>query len=80
MQTRDEMSGTSDRPAGANEVPDAIERAQAFGVDISLLRSNLRFTPAERILRMKRTANSLLALRRSLTVTQTETRGDDGAD
>lgn len=72
------MSGRSDRPVGANEVPDAIERAQAFGVDVSLLRSNLRFTPAERILRLQRAANSFLALRRSMTVRQTETRGDDG--
>jgi hypothetical protein len=41
---------------------DAIARAEAFGIDISLLKSNLRLTPTERVLRLQQAANSLMKL------------------
>jgi hypothetical protein len=40
----------------------AIERAEAFGIDISLLESNLRLTPTERVLQLQQAANSMLRL------------------
>jgi hypothetical protein len=41
---------------------DAIARAEAFGVDISLLKSNLRLTPTERVLRLQRLLDSIHAI------------------
>lgn len=40
----------------------AIERARAFGVDLTLLVSNLRLTPTERVRRSQRMLDSVLAL------------------
>jgi hypothetical protein len=40
----------------------AVERARAFGVDISLLVENLRLTPKERLERAQEAARSLAAL------------------
>ena len=40
----------------------AVERARAFGVDISLLVENLRLTPKERLEKAQEAARSLAAL------------------
>jgi hypothetical protein len=40
----------------------AVERARAFGVDISLLVKNLRLTPKERLEKAQEAARSLAAL------------------
>lgn len=42
---------------------DAIERAEAFGIDVSLLKSNLRLTPTERLVRFQQMLDSVNALR-----------------
>jgi hypothetical protein len=42
--------------------PSAVERAIAFGVDITLLIENLRLTPTERVLRGQAMLDSVVAL------------------
>ena len=41
----------------------AVERARAFGTDVTLLVENLRLTPQQRLLKAHRAALSLAALR-----------------
>jgi hypothetical protein len=43
----------------------AIERAEAYGIDISLLVDNLRLTPAERVRQNDRMLNEADALRKA---------------
>lgn len=52
----------TDAASGTESPADVIARAEEFGVDISLLRSNLRLTPTERLLRLQGTVASLCAL------------------
>ncbi|MBI4787450.1 MAG: hypothetical protein HY782_10435 [Chloroflexi bacterium] len=40
---------TEDKAAKASQEPDAIQRAIEYGVDVTLLRENLKRTPAERM-------------------------------
>ena len=42
--------------------PSAVERAIAFGVDITLLIENLRLTPTERVQRAQQMLDSVVAL------------------
>ncbi|MDT0630333.1 hypothetical protein [Rubrivirga litoralis] len=44
----------------------ALDRAQAWGVDLSLLRETLRLTPTERVERHQRALDLVTALLRSL--------------
>lgn len=44
----------------------AVERAEEFGVDISLLVSNLQLTPTERVIRMERALRSMLEIRAAM--------------
>ena len=49
---------------GPDKVPlTAVERARAFGVDVTLLLENLRLTPEQRLEKAHRAAVSLTALR-----------------
>ncbi len=41
----------------------AVDRAAAFGVDITLLKGNLRLTPTERVRRLQRVLASVVAIR-----------------
>jgi len=43
--------------------PTAVERARAFGVDVTLLLENLRLTPDQRLVKAHRAAVSLAVLR-----------------
>ena len=43
--------------------PSALDRAQAFGVDLATLRETLRLTPTERLQRHQRALDLVLALR-----------------
>ena len=45
-----------------DESSSAIERAIAFGVDITLLIENLRLTPTERVRRAQQALDSIAAL------------------
>ncbi len=46
------------------EKPEAIhEEAVAYGIDISLIRSNLRLTPTERLRRHDKALNTMKKLR-----------------
>ena len=45
-----------------SETSSAIERAIAFGVDITLLIENLRLTPTERVQRAQQMLDSVIAL------------------
>jgi hypothetical protein len=48
----------------ANEVPpSAVERARAFGIDVTLLPENLKLTPEQRLEKAHRAAVSLASLR-----------------
>jgi post-segregation antitoxin (ccd killing protein) len=49
-------------PSSATVPLTAVERARAFGVDISLLMENLRLTPKERLEKAQEAARSLAAL------------------
>ncbi len=42
--------------------PSAVERAIAFGVDITLLIENLRLTPTERVQRAQRMLDAVVAV------------------
>ena len=54
---------TSPSPASeTSPAPSAIERAIAFGIDITLLIENLRLTPTERVIRAQQMLDSVLAL------------------
>jgi hypothetical protein len=50
-------------PAAKEVPPTAVERARAFGVDVTLLLENLRLTPDERLVKAHRAAASLASLR-----------------
>ena len=55
---------TSPSPAPeSSPTPSAIERAIAFGVDITLLIENLRLTPTERLRRGEQFLKSVVAFR-----------------
>jgi len=41
----------------------AVQRAEAYGIDVSLLEENLRLTPAERVKQNDRVLNEAEALR-----------------
>ena len=55
---------TSETPLLPKDPPSlsAVERAIAFGVDITLLIENLRLTPTERVLRGQAMLDSVVAL------------------
>jgi hypothetical protein len=54
---------TSSFPSSAESYsPSAVERAIAFGVDITLLIENLRLTPTERVQRAQQMLDSVVAL------------------
>ena len=55
----------------------AVERARAFGVDISLLVENLRLTPKQRLERAQEAARSLAALQ---TEAETSRKGTQKAE
>ncbi|MDF7822543.1 hypothetical protein P4B35_00850 [Pontiellaceae bacterium B12227] len=42
------------------------EEAEAYGIDISLIRSNLRLTPAERLRRHDKALNTMNKLRAAM--------------
>ena len=55
-----------EKPSRENvEESDAIQRAIEYGVDISLLKENLRRTPAERIERLERVLEFMQEVRRA---------------
>jgi hypothetical protein len=43
--------------------PTAVERARAFGIDVTLLLENLRLTPEQRLEKAQRGLGSMAALR-----------------
>jgi hypothetical protein len=49
-------------PLAASQSASAVERAIAFGVDITLLIENLRLTPTERVQRAQQMLDSVVAL------------------
>lgn len=49
-------------PGSGTASTSAVERARAFGIDVSLLVENLRLTPEERLSRAEAAARSLAAL------------------
>ncbi len=59
---------TSDTPVPSEAPPEAspslsaVERAIAFGIDVTLLIENLRLTPTERVLRGQAMLESVVAL------------------
>lgn len=54
----------------------AIQRAEAYGIDLSLLEENLRLTPVERLRQNDRSLNEAMALRRAYLVTHERTHPD----
>ena len=47
--------------------PEAVhEKADTYGIDISLIRANLRLTPAERLRRHDRTLTTMQKLRKAM--------------
>lgn len=46
-----------------SETEAALRQAEEFGVDLSLLRSNLRLTPTERVQRAQAMLDSIMALK-----------------
>jgi hypothetical protein len=52
----------------------AVERARAFGVDVTLLVENLRLTPRERLRKAQEAARSLAALRAAAETSRKGTR------
>jgi len=51
----------------------AVERAEAYGIDISLLDDNLRLTPAERVNQNDRILNEAEALRKAYRISRERT-------
>jgi hypothetical protein len=56
------MPSPTDSPPGLTPELSAVERAIAFGVDITLLVENLRLTPTERVERAQQMLDSVVAL------------------
>jgi hypothetical protein len=48
----------------------AVQRAEAYGIDLSLLDDNLRLTPAERLLQNDRILNEAESLREAYLATR----------
>ena len=53
--------GAEDEPVSSRETP-AVQRALEFGVDITLLLENLKYSPTERVRRAEQALKSVLAL------------------
>ncbi len=53
----------NNKPSRRRSLPSAWTRAKACGIDISLLKANLRLTVAERLLRHDAALRSMLSLR-----------------
>lgn len=54
----------------------AIQRAEAYGIDLSLLEGNLRLSPVELLRQNDRSLNEAVALRRAYLVTHERTHPD----
>ena len=54
--------GTSEKTSPAS----AIERARAYGLDITLLIENLRYSPADRVRRGEQILKSAIAFKREI--------------
>jgi hypothetical protein len=61
----------------ADEAPSPIERAIAYGIDVSLLRASLRLTPTERLRRGEAYLLAALALREQGRLAREKKRRDD---
>lgn len=46
--------------------PAVYEKAEAYGIDVSLIRANLRLTPAQRLRRHDQTLTTLKKLRAAM--------------
>lgn len=57
------MTANSEHPVHDPAPASAVERAIAFGVDITLLVKNLRLTPTERIQQAQQVLDSVTALK-----------------
>ena len=57
------MTDPPKRPGQAGDRQAALDRAEAWGVDLSLLRETLRLTPTERIDRHQRALDMVTAFR-----------------
>lgn len=56
------MSAAPDRPVFSDQQSQAIAEAEAFGIDLSLGRENLRLTPTQRALQHQEALNLALAM------------------
>ena len=56
------MTDHAETPVDSSQPASAVERAIAFGVDITLLIENLRLTPTERVQRAQHMLDSVVAL------------------